>query len=169
VSFAWMRAAERGSERARLACASAEFEVGGRSLEQPREDRLQVEARAPDEERGLRSPPQIAEDGAEVAEVAPGVVALARIDDVDQVVRGARAILRGGLRRPDVHAAVDLHRVHRDDLRARALGDREREPALARRRGADQEAAGKTFEKAAASADSAFHDRVSLAAAARAP
>ena len=43
----------------------------------------------------------------------------------------------GQLRRADVHAAVDLHRVGVDDLAAEPLGEVERELGLARGRGAD--------------------------------
>jgi hypothetical protein len=81
----------------------------------------------------------------------------------------ARAFVEGRFRSADVHPAVDLHRVDRDDLGARALRDREGETALAGRGRADQEAAGKTFEKASSGAGASFHDRASLAAPAERP
>ena len=63
-------------------------------------------------------------------------------DDVEQVVRDARALGGVGLRGADVHAAVDLRGVDRDDLAAEALGERERERALARRGRTHQENGG---------------------------
>ena len=43
----------------------------------------------------------------------------------------------GSLAVPDVHAAVELHRVGVDDLAAQRLGEVEREVGLAHRRRAD--------------------------------
>ena len=45
------------------------------------------------------------------------------IDDVDQVVRDPRPLLRGGLGRADVHPPVDEHRVGADHLGVEPLGD----------------------------------------------
>jgi hypothetical protein len=66
--------------------------------------------------------------------------ALARLDEIEQVVAHALALGACGLRGADVHAAVDQHRVEREDLGACALGDRERELGLARRRRTDERA-----------------------------
>ena len=63
---------------------------------------------------------------------------LAGFRDVDEVVGHPRALVRWRLRRADVHAAVDRHRVHRHDLAAVLLGERQRQSGLADgRRSAD--------------------------------
>ena len=56
---------------------------------------------------------------------------LAHVEHVEQVVGDAAALGGGELRRTDVHAAVDLHRVGVDDLAAEALGEVEGEVGLA--------------------------------------
>jgi len=43
---------------------------------------------------------------------------LIRVYDIQQVVRNSSAFRRRGLRGADVHAAVDLARIGRDDLAA---------------------------------------------------
>ena len=49
--------------------------------------------------------------GAAVPLVAKDVVTLARIDDVDEVMGNASALLDRRLRRSDVHPAIDLTRI----------------------------------------------------------
>jgi hypothetical protein len=61
------------------------------------------------------------------------------IDDVEQMVRHAGKRCRVRLRRADVHAPINLRRVHADDLPVEPLGKRLRECALARGRGAHQQ------------------------------
>ena len=57
--------------------------------------------------------------------------------DVEEVVGDAAPLGGGGLRRTDVHAAVDRHRVGVDDLAPEALGQVEGEAGLAGGRGPD--------------------------------
>ncbi len=57
-----------------------------------------------------------------------------RIEDVDQVVRDARARRRVGLGGADVHAAIDLRRIDADDLAGEALGERQRRARSCRTR-----------------------------------
>ena len=45
-------------------------------------------------------------------------VFLVRLDRVDEVMRDGGALACRGLRRADVHAAIQGHRVHRDDFAA---------------------------------------------------
>ena len=59
------------------------------------------------------------------------------VEQIDQVVRDAPPLGDRQLRRTDVHAAVDGHRVAVHDLAAERLGQVEREVALARGRRAD--------------------------------
>src|SRR3954462_2123017 len=70
-------------------------------------------------------------DGVE-AELAGGI-ALVGIDEVDQVMRHACALGGGGLRCADVHAAVDLRRIDRDDFEWILLSETQGEGALAAR------------------------------------
>ena len=60
-------------------------------------------------------------------------------DDVDEVMGNARACRAIRLRGADVHAAIHLRRIDADDLRVEAARERQRERALARRRGAHQQ------------------------------
>ena len=68
-----------------------------------------------------------------VARVLRRRVLLGRIDDVDQMMRDAAAIGVGNLVGADVEPAIDRGRIAVDDLAAVALGDRQRQRALARR------------------------------------
>ncbi len=93
---------------------------------------------AGDEQRALTA------SGDVVQRIACGISELgdrelgARIDEVDQVVTDLGLLGERRLGGADVHAAVDLHRVDRDDLDADACaGGRHRHRRLARRRGAD--------------------------------
>lgn len=45
-------------------------------------------------------------------------------------MRHAGALGGGGLRRAEVEAAIDLHRIHRDDFAAERFGERERKGAF---------------------------------------
>src|SRR5699024_9593688 len=53
------------------------------------------------------------------------------LEDVEEVVGHAPALLGWQLVRPDVHAAVELHGVGVDNLSPEALGEVEREVGLA--------------------------------------
>src|SRR5204863_299710 len=64
-------------------------------------------------------------------------VGLARVGDVDEMVWDARAVGGARLRRADVHPAVELPRIRREDLRPDPFGHAEREAALAGGRRAD--------------------------------
>ena len=61
------------------------------------------------------------------------------VEDVDEMVRDARPLGRRGLGGADVHPAVDLHRVARENLAVQFLGQPQRERALAGRGGADDD------------------------------
>ena len=55
-----------------------------------------------------------------------------RIEHVDEMMRHVRALRRRRLGGADVHAAIQRHRVHRDDLGVQALGQLDAELRLAR-------------------------------------
>ena len=112
--------------------------IGPRQRAQALGQRLEVEHRPAGHDRHPAA-------GANRRDRREGVVAeprrgvgLGRVDDVDQVMGDARAGRRVGFRRADVHAPVDLRGVDADDLAADALGQRERERALAGRGRAHQ-------------------------------
>jgi hypothetical protein len=58
---------------------------------------------------------------------------LAHVEEIEQVVPDAAALVGRQLRCTDVHAAVDLHGVGVDDLAAERLGQVERQPGLSGR------------------------------------
>jgi hypothetical protein len=64
-----------------------------------------------------------------------GAVPLVRIRHVHQVMGNLRAFRRGGLRRPDVHPAVDLHGVGAHDLEGEEAREGDRESRFPGRRG----------------------------------
>ena len=101
-----------------------------------------VQPGAGDEQRTSTAPGDV------VQRIACGIPELgdreldARIDEVDEVVTDFGLLGGRRLGGPDVHPAVDLHRVDGDDLDADTApdivpGGRHRHHRLARRRGAD--------------------------------
>jgi hypothetical protein len=60
-----------------------------------------------------------------------GRVGLARVEDVDQVVRQRGTLGHARLGGADVHAAVDQRRIDADDFQRHAFGQRQRDRALA--------------------------------------
>ena len=92
----------------------AEVEIGRRRGVEPAEQRAHVEAGAADDDRQRPRVRTAAIGAARVCAEARGVVALVGIDDVDQMMRHRRALLRRRLAGADVHAAVDLARVGAD-------------------------------------------------------
>ena len=79
-------------------------------------DRLHVEPGAADEQRALAARLDVGDRGARLLLEARDRPLLARVGDVDQVVRHRGPLGGGGLGGADVEAAVDLHRVDRHDL-----------------------------------------------------
>ena len=69
--------------------------------------------------------------------VVPGSEVFNRLDDVDQVMRDSTTLIEGDLRRSDVEAAIDLHRIEVDDLAALSEREIEGEFTLARSRRPD--------------------------------
>ena len=104
---------------------------GGIEIE-PVEERADVEARAADDERHPPARRDVRERGAGIALEPRRVVRLAGIDDVDAVVTDARLLRDRRLGRPDIHPAVHLPRVRRNDLPAGPLRGPQRERALPR-------------------------------------
>jgi hypothetical protein len=101
------------------------------------EHRPHVQARTADQQRH----PAPSGDGLDRGPRDPLVLGDTRrfghIPEVQRVVRHALPLLRAQLGGPDVHAAVELHRVGVDDLAAQTVGQGEAEGGLAGRRGPD--------------------------------
>ena len=72
------------------------------------EERANVEAGPADDDRGAAAGADLRERRARIALVARHVVTLSRLRDVDEVMTHTRALFERRLRRPHVHAAVDL-------------------------------------------------------------
>ena len=91
--------------------------VGPRPLEQPPEQRLEVERGPADEQDATlaaRLDPGDRRQGP--APVVGDAGRLPRVEHVDQVMRHPPALGQGRLGRADVHPPVERHRVERDDL-----------------------------------------------------
>ena len=101
------------------------------------DDRSEVEAGAADEDRHRSSLSDAVDRVAgERLELADGE-GVGRVDQIDEVVPDLGLLGCRGCGRADVHPAVDLHRVDRDELclttrRANAIDERKRERRLAR-------------------------------------
>ena len=129
-----LRTALRARPRVLALEALAQPGVGGAGRQQTFEERTNVEAGSARQYDDLPARMDGGRRPAGLHHVAAGVVGHVRGHHVDQVVRHARALLRRRLRGPDVHEAVDLHRVGVHDLAAELLGQLDRERGLARRR-----------------------------------
>ena len=101
-------------------------------------ERFEVEHRAADQQRHAAARANGGDGGQRVGTESGGGIGLRRIDDVDEVMRDARTRRRVRLRRADVHAAINLRRIHTHDFGREAQGERQRERALARRGRAHQ-------------------------------
>ena len=95
--------------------------------------RAVVEAGAADENRQPAARVDVADHRRRVARVLRRGVLVGRIDDVDQVMRDAAPLGDRHLVGADVEAAIDGGRIAVDDLAAEALGERQRQRALAGR------------------------------------
>ena len=111
--------------------------VVGTGEVEPVEHGARVE-RGPSDEHGRDSA------ASELGDERPGpllerrdVGALGDVEQVEQVVRDAPALVDGHLRGADVHPGVQLHGVGVDHLTAETLGQVERQPGLAGRRRTD--------------------------------
>ena len=111
--------------------------VGAGELEAV-DDRAGVERRAADQHRRRVVTTDVGDRRARPAlEVGDGR-RLGDVEHVEQVVRDSTPLVDRQLRRADVHAAVDLHRVGVDHLSPEALGEVEAQPGLARCGRADE-------------------------------
>ena len=96
------------------------------------EKRVRRWAGATDEPRERAPRPDLVQGRAGITLEEREAVSLVRPGDVEQVMRHARAVGRGRLRRADVHAAVHLAAVRVHDFAAQRLREFEGEGGLAR-------------------------------------
>ena len=112
--------------------AAEPCERGGRREETPCE-RSNVEAGSADHDGELSARRDRSDCRARKVTVAGRIESLVGRRHVEEVMRRALPLVRLGLRRADVHVAVDLPRVGVDDLAAETFCDVQRECALAGR------------------------------------
>jgi hypothetical protein len=131
-----MRDAATGSAATSRAYASARpvsVAVSWRDA-QAVDDRSNIEARPPDEQRAPAARFDVVDRGTRRVLGLADRPFVGRVGDVDEMMRHGRPIGPRGFGGTDVHAPVHLHRVERDDLDiAERRGYFERDRGLARR------------------------------------
>ena len=144
ASLALMRPAASGSICRRASCRRASPSccrlgpqlgpdplIAAGAFEEAVEQGLDVQGRSADGDDGLAAAADVVDGCQGLVEEHAHAERLARLDHVDQMVSDLLLGLFGGLGRADVHAAVDLHRVHADDLAVQRPGQLEPQPGLA--------------------------------------
>ena len=116
----------------------AQLPVGGRAVEQAAEQTLEIERRAADEEDLFAAGVDLGHRGGGRFDVLGDAVLVGRLDDVEQMMRHGGAVCGRRLGGADVHAAIDRHRVERDDFGVESLGERDADACLADGGGAGQ-------------------------------
>ena len=95
----------------------ATIPIGGWPREQSPEQSLEVKWRAADEQHFTATTANLPHGVVCKCEVLCNAEIFPRIDDIDEMMRNSLTLGRARLRRADVHAAIDGHRIERDDLR----------------------------------------------------
>lgn len=108
-----------------------------RPLEQPLQEGSKVESRSTDEDRQLPALAHLHEGLLRHAPVIPGRKHVARLNDVEEVVRNAAALFGREFPRSKGEAAIDLDGVEVQDLASQALGELETQRRLPHRRRAN--------------------------------
>src|SRR6266542_4673544 len=88
---------------------------------QPIDDRSVVQAAAPDEQGARTSRLDVSHRLPSQMLYAGHRERLHRIHQIDEVMRNSLALLLSGLGRPDLHLAIDKHRIDAHDLRPERL------------------------------------------------
>lgn len=115
-----------------------DLRIGARQVVEPLRQRLVVQHRAAREQRRAAARDDLADQPQRVRTEFRGRIRVGRVDDVDQVMRHARAFLARRFRGADIHVAVDERRIDADDLDRAARGERQRRRGLAGSGGAEQ-------------------------------
>ncbi len=105
--------------------------IGGRAIEQTTQQAFQVQRRATDEQRFAAASADFAHHRCGGIHVLSHAELVGRIDDVDEVVRHKIAERARRLGGADIHAAINGHRIERDDLGAEPLGQRDADARFA--------------------------------------
>ena len=119
--------------------AIAQCLLARRPGEKAHGERAEIEAGASGDDGEVIAAGDLVEGDAGLAAVFAGGKNLARIGDVDQVMRQDALLFAGGLGGAYVHAAVDGDRVAADDFCRERLAKREGEGGLAAAGGAENE------------------------------
>ena len=112
----------------------AKREVGIGPLEQPAQQRLEIQSRTSHEQRPFAPPLDVQDGGSRPLAIRRDAGGFPGLDDVDQVVRDSAALVDRRLARADIHAAVQGRRVECDHLRAQPPRQSDTDRRLARSR-----------------------------------
>jgi len=146
------RRASAGSAAASRACSAAlarrhpgqlaaKLRIRGRRGVEPAEQGADVQPGAAHDDRQPAARADRGDHDQRLGAEPGGVVAIVRVDHVDQMMHRRPSLLGRRLAGRRVHAAVDLARVGADHLQRQAVGERHRDGRLAGAGGAgdDQE------------------------------
>ena len=109
-----------------------QFPVGRRTLEDAAKQPLEVERSSTDKEHLSPASSNLLNALVSLIEIAGEAEVVARVDQVDQVMRYGRTLLGRRLRRADVHTAIQRHGIERHNLRVNALAKLQANLGLAR-------------------------------------
>ena len=112
--------------------------VGGGQVIKAGCECARIEHRAAHQQRQSTSAANLADQLPRIAHEAGSGIGLARIDQIDQVMRHGSQLGRGRFGSADVHAAIDQRRVDADDFDLEALGQPHGDCALSRGGRAEQ-------------------------------
>ena len=87
-----------------------------RLIEQATKERSDIETRPPNYDRQVSASPDIGDYCSRLSSIVGSGKSLIGVHKVQEVVRDPSPLFSARLRRPDVKAAVHLHRVRHDDL-----------------------------------------------------
>ena len=86
------------------------------------EQGINIKSRAAHQNRNATAAENILTAGSGILHIAGDGIILHRICHINHMMRYGRLLFSGGFGGADIHAAVDLHRVGRDDLAAQRFG-----------------------------------------------
>jgi hypothetical protein len=115
-----------------LGQSAPQLEVRWRPLEEPEHQRLEIQRRASDEQDLFAASFDIGARRTGVIEPPGHARGFPRLQHIDQMVRNSAALCRCRLGGADVHAPVQGHRIHRDDLGIEAARQVDAKPCFAR-------------------------------------
>ena len=96
---------------------------GARTKGPAGEEGINIKPRAAHQNRNATAAENILAAGSSILHIAGDGIILHRICHINHMMRYGRLLFSGGFGGADIHAAVDLHRVGRDDLAAQRFGE----------------------------------------------